>query len=99
MKMREISRDQDKKLGVNNKSERGPELINTSKGRSTVTPLRPIDRAMGGNSSKGLDLGGGNTYYVNIVGANKSAKQLFEEIENYKRDMERNKGRRNFKNE
>lgn len=78
--------------------ERGAELIDTSKGRSTVTPLRSIDRAMGGNSSKGLDIGGNAVYNITIVGANKSTKQIFDEIQQYTSQQERMRGRRTFNN-
>ena len=62
----------------------------------SIQPLRATDRAMGGWSDKDLVGGGGDTYNVTIVGANKTAKELFDEIEQYKSTVSRYKGTRRF---
>lgn len=79
--------------------ERGPELISRRGNQVEVQPLRATDRAMGGWNKRDLEALGskGDTYYVYIQGHNKSAKELFDEIEEYKHNMERNVGRRRYK--
>lgn len=77
--------------------ERGPELVSRRGNSVTVQPLRATDRAMGGWSDKDLVGGkGGDVYNVTIIGANKSAREMFDEIEQYKNTVSRNKGTRRF---
>ncbi len=79
--------------------ERGPELISKKGGNVEIQPLRATDRAMGGWKKSDLALGeGGDVFYVTIEGHNKTAKELFDEIENYKTDVKRTKeGSRSFR--
>lgn len=80
--------------------ERGPELISKKGGNVEIQPLRAIDRAMGGwkKSDLALGSGGGDNYYITIEGHNKTAKELFDEIEDYKTNVTRTKkGSRNFR--
>lgn len=77
--------------------ERGPELISRRGNQVSVQPLRATDRAMGGWNKRDLaGFGGGDTFQVTIVGHNKSAKELFDEIEEYKNNMDRHKGKRRY---
>lgn len=76
--------------------ERGPELVSRRGNSVTVQPLRATDRAMGGWSEKDLAGGSNDVYNITIVGANKTAKELFDEIEEYKSNISRNKGTRRF---
>ena len=77
--------------------ERGPEIVSRRGNSVTVQPLRATDRAMGGWSDKDLvGSKGGDIYNVTIVGVNKSARELFDEIEQYKSTVSRSKGTRRF---
>ena len=83
--------------GLTIAGERGPELISRRGNQVEVQPLRATDRAMGGWNKRDLaGFGGGDTFQVTIVGHNKSAKELFDEIEEYKNNMDRHKGKRRY---
>ena len=79
--------------GWNLVGENGPELLYQTANMSKVIPLNAQDKGKNVNEVVG---GGGDIYNVTIVGANKSAEELFEEIENFKNSKRRGKGQRTF---
>lgn len=80
--------------GWNLVGENGPELLYQTNNMSKVIPLNAQDKGRNVNDMVG---GGGDVYNVTIVGANKSAEELFEEIERFKNSKRRSKGQRILK--